>query len=174
VKTEPTKLSLPVKSLCLPWWYWIANLVMTVVVILTWFVLVGPGHPLFGLTVVVWTFGLSPGIAGPAMRILPSNWFHVPNGERIFHRVLGVGSFEWLLEHSTYNHHIARPLRGFASKCRRAWRMLCHPHHFGDPRHIFRVLMGRRIMDTVAWCRRSSLSGAATALHHASNPTSVI
>ena len=37
----------------------------------------------------------------------------VPAGERVLHRMLGVGIFGWLLERSGYNSQVADPLRGF-------------------------------------------------------------
>jgi hypothetical protein len=98
--------------LYLPWWYWVANLANTGVVISMWFVL-GPSHPIYALAVIGWTWGLLPGAAGPAVRILPRRWFRVSTGERILHRMIGVGVFDWLLECSAYNRHIARPMRGF-------------------------------------------------------------
>jgi hypothetical protein len=112
VSTERTEPSPQAKSLYLPWWYWVANLANTGVVILMWFVL-GPSHPIYVLAVIGWTWGLLPGAAGPAVRILPRRWFRVSTGERILHRLLGVGIFDWLLERSAYNRHIARPMRGF-------------------------------------------------------------
>ena len=37
----------------------------------------------------------------------------VPAGERVLHRMLGVGIFGWLLERSGWNRHVAGPVRGF-------------------------------------------------------------
>ena len=112
MSTERTEPSPQAKPLYLPWWYRVANLANTGVVILMWFVL-GPSHPIYALAVIGWTWGLLPGAAGPAVRILPRRWFRVSTGERILHRMLGVGIFDWLLERSAYNRHIARPMRGF-------------------------------------------------------------
>lgn len=62
-------------------------------------------------------FFLTPGIAIPAVmlvtRILPRRRFRVPAGERVLHRVLGVGIFARLLESSGYNRRVVRPLRRF-------------------------------------------------------------
>ena len=110
--TERTEPSQQAKPLYRPWWYWVANLANTGVVFSMWFVL-GPSHPIYALAVIGWTRGLLPGAAGPALRILPRRWFRVSTGERILHRMLGVGIFDWLLERSAYNRHIARPMRGF-------------------------------------------------------------
>ena len=56
---------------------------------------------------------LTPGVAVPVMRRLPRRWFRVPAGERVLHRMLGVGIFGWLLERSGWNRHIVDPMRGF-------------------------------------------------------------
>lgn len=108
-RTDPSPQASPSG---LPSWYWIAMLAMTGVVIMNWFVL-GPSHPVCALTVTGWTYGLLPGTAGPAVRLLPRHWFRVTRGERVLHRMLGVEVFDWLLERSSYNRHVARPLRGF-------------------------------------------------------------
>jgi hypothetical protein len=79
-------------------WFWLA---------------VGPGQPYYALMVVGWTWILGPGVAGPVMRHLPRHWFRVPAGERVFHRMLGVGVFGWLLERSGWNRRFAEPMRGF-------------------------------------------------------------
>jgi hypothetical protein len=111
VSTEPAESSPQAKLLHLAWWYWVAMLVTTGVVILYWFV-IGPG-PLYALVVAGWTYGLVPAATGPAARMLRPHWFRVSMGERILHRILGVGIFDWLLERSTYNRRIIRPSRGF-------------------------------------------------------------
>jgi hypothetical protein len=77
-----------------------------------WFAL-GPSHPYYALLVVAWTWLLGPGVAGPVMRRLPCRWFRVPAGERVLHRLLGVGIFGWLLERSGWNRRFAAPMRGF-------------------------------------------------------------
>src|SRR5688572_19615716 len=77
----------------------------------------GPDHPAYALLVATWTFFLTPGVAIPAVvlvtRLLPRHWFRVPAGERVLHRMLGVGNFGWLLERSGWNRHVVAPLRGF-------------------------------------------------------------
>ena len=98
--------------------YWLAMLFMAGVVIFGWFHRnMGPSHPAFALLVTVWTFVLTPGVAIPAVRfvtrLIPRHWFRVPAGERVLHRMLGVGTFGWLLERSGYNRRVADPLRGF-------------------------------------------------------------
>jgi hypothetical protein len=77
----------------------------------------GPDHPAYALLVTGWTWFLTPGVAIPAVllvtRLLPRHWFRVPAGERVFHRMLGVGTFGWLLERSRWNRHVVAPLRRF-------------------------------------------------------------
>ena len=53
-----------------------------------------------------------PGI----MRRLPRQWFRVPAGERVIHRVLGVGVFGQLLDVSGWNRRVLKPMRGFSGK----------------------------------------------------------
>ena len=89
-----------------------------VVLVVCWFDRdVGPGHPVYALLVTTWAFVLTPGVAIPAVRLVtrlfPRQWFRVPAGERVLHRMLGVGVFGWLLERSGYNAQVADPLRGF-------------------------------------------------------------
>ena len=57
-------------------------------------------------------------VAAPALAIVrrvPCQWFRVPVGERLLHRMLGVGVFGWLLDVSGWN-HLIEPLRGFSGK----------------------------------------------------------
>ena len=92
--------------------YWPTMLLWAGVLVVLWFVL-GPHHPYYALMVVAWTWLLGPGVAGPVMRRLPRHWFRVPAGERVLHRMLGVGIFRWLLDRSGWNRHLAEPMRGF-------------------------------------------------------------
>lgn len=85
--------------------YWLAILFMAGVLIFCWFVR-GPSHPVYGLLVTSWTLLLGPGVAGPVMRHLPHPWFRVPAGERVLHRLLGVGIFRWLLERAGWERHV--------------------------------------------------------------------
>jgi hypothetical protein len=50
------------------------------------------------------------------MRIVPRQWFRVPECERVLYRILGVGIFGWLLDVSGWNRHVAKPMRGFSGK----------------------------------------------------------
>lgn len=78
---------------------------------------IGPDQPVYALLVTIWTFFLTPGVAIPAVlivtRLVPRHWFRVPAGERVFHRMLGVGNFASLLERSGWNRHVVVPLRRF-------------------------------------------------------------
>ncbi|HEY2351667.1 MAG TPA: hypothetical protein VGH83_04100, partial [Candidatus Acidoferrum sp.] len=49
------------------------------------------------------------------MRRVPRQWFRVPTGERVLHRIVGVGIFDWLLDVSGWNRLIRR-MRGFSGK----------------------------------------------------------
>jgi hypothetical protein len=98
--------------------YWVGILFMAGLLIDRWFDDdIGPDHPAYALLVTTWTFFLTPGVAIPAVllvtRLLPRHWFRVPAGERVFHRMLGVGNFGWLLERSGWNRHVVVPLRRF-------------------------------------------------------------
>ena len=98
--------------------YWIGMLSMAGLLINRWFHDdMGPDHPAYALLVTTWTFFLTPGVAIPAVvlvtRLLPRHWFRVPAGERVLHRMLGVGNFGWLLERSGWNRHVVAPLRRF-------------------------------------------------------------
>jgi hypothetical protein len=107
--------------------YWIAVLFMAGMLIFGWFVL-GPDHPANGLMAVGWTLNLGPVVAGPVMLRLPARWFCVPAGERVLHRMLGVGVFGWLLDRSGWNRHVALPMRGFNGTTGRLcppWNCLC-------------------------------------------------
>lgn len=92
--------------------YWPAMLIWAGVLTVWWFAR-GPGHPVVALILTTWTWLLGPGVAGPVVRLLPRHWFRVAAGERVFHRMLGVGLFGWLLERSGWNRHLALPMRGF-------------------------------------------------------------
>lgn len=98
--------------------YWAGMLFMAGGVSFFWFDGdLGPGHPACALVITAWTFLLTPAVAIPAVRLVtrlcPRRWFRVPAGERVFHRMLGVGIFGWVLERSGYNRRVADPLRGF-------------------------------------------------------------
>lgn len=99
--------------------YWIAMLLVTVPVVFWCFVdgLRAGGYAFYGLLIIGWSFGLTPGIAVPSVRLanrlIPPSWFRVPVGERVIHRMLGVGLFATLLERSGYNRQVVGPLRTF-------------------------------------------------------------
>lgn len=98
--------------------YWLAMSIVAAGLVFLWFAVdEGPDHPFYALMVTTWVFFLTPGVAIPAVmlvtRFLPRRWFRVPAGERILHRMLGVGIFARLLEISGYNRRVVRPLRRF-------------------------------------------------------------
>jgi hypothetical protein len=89
--------------------YWSAMLVMAGALTFLWSRR-KPDHLMYGLLVTMWTAFLGPGVAIPVMFRLPPRWFHVPAGERVLHRMLGVGVFGWLLERSGYNRRVVHPM----------------------------------------------------------------
>jgi hypothetical protein len=93
--------------------YWSAMLYMAWVLILGWFD--RPDRPTYGLVVTTWTFVLGPGVAIPVMLRVPLRWFRVSAGERVLHRVLGVGVFGWLLNRSGYDRRFVRHMWGFSA-----------------------------------------------------------
>jgi len=96
-------------------WYRLVLLFFAAYIAALWFVL-GPGSPWYAASVASWTFGLGPAVAGPLVRRVPSRWSRVPAGERLLHRVVGVGIFGWLLDVTGWNRRVATPMRGFSGK----------------------------------------------------------
>ena len=136
-----------------------------------------------GLLVVAWTLVLGPVVAGPVMRRLPAGWFRVPAGERVLHHMLGVGIFRWLLERSGWERHVHKrefhatraglPSLEVALRSNASAHGTCFAVHVlfaafalvtGHPMGAVWILLPRR---------RSSVPGAAPALHHASTPAAV-
>jgi hypothetical protein len=96
-------------------WYRLVLLFFGLYLTGLWFVL-GPSNPWYAVSVVAWTFGLGPAVAGPLMRRVPRQWFRVSAGERVLHRIIGVGFFAWLLDVSGWNRRVADRMRGFSGK----------------------------------------------------------
>ncbi len=92
-------------------WYRLAVLFTAGYLTVFWFVL-GPSSPLYGLMLAWGTSSLQPILAVPLMRPLPRHWFHVPDGERVLHRVLGVALFWRFLDLIGWNRQITR-MRAF-------------------------------------------------------------
>lgn len=88
-----------------------------------WFVL-GPASkvavattPWYALSVAWGTSALVLAVpVSSVLRRVPRQWFRVPARERLFHRMLGVGVFGWLLDMSGWNRRVLEPLRGFSGK----------------------------------------------------------
>jgi len=95
-------------------WYRLALLFFVTYLTVFWFV-AGPGNPWYAVMVAWGTCSLEPVVAAPFLRSVPRQWFRVPAGERVLHRLVGVGIFGWLLDVSGWN-HLIRPLRGFSGK----------------------------------------------------------
>lgn len=94
-------------------WYRLVLVIVAIEATVLWF-LVGPDSPWCAVTVVAGTFALEPAVAAPAMHRVPRHWFRVPAGERILHRVAGVGLFGWLLDITGWNRAVAKPMRSFS------------------------------------------------------------
>jgi hypothetical protein len=104
--------------------YWTQQLAFVWPLTVVWLKL-GPGHPTVALMVVGWTCLLTPGLAIPLNRLQSPGWRRVPAGERVLHRILGVGIFGWLLERSGYNRRNVYPRWGFSiTRTRLAFRLL--------------------------------------------------
>jgi hypothetical protein len=105
-------------------WYRLVLLFFAVYLTVLWFVL-GPGNrhasggppawP-YAVSVLSGTCSLVPAVPTSIMRRVPRQWFRVPKGERVLHRIVGVGIFAWLLDISGWNRHVLEPLRGFSGK----------------------------------------------------------
>jgi hypothetical protein len=95
-------------------WYRLALLFFATYLTVLWFVS-GPSNPWYAVMVAWGTCSLEPAVAAPIMRRAPRQWFRVPTGERVLHRIVGVGIFGWLLDVSGWNHLIKR-MRGFSGK----------------------------------------------------------
>lgn len=98
-------------------WYRLVILVFVPYLTVLWFVL-GPSNPGYAVSVVGWTFALGPAIAAPIERRARRQWFRVPAGERVLHRVVGVRFFGLLLDLSGWNRRVAAPMRGFSGRRR--------------------------------------------------------
>jgi len=94
-------------------WYRLVLVFFAIYLIVFWFVL-GPSNPWYAVGVVGGTFALGPAVAAPVGRRVPRQWFRVPACERVFHRIVGVGIFGWLLDVSGWNRLVAKPMRGFS------------------------------------------------------------
>jgi len=88
-----------------------------------WFILgpaskvAGATTPWYAVSVAMGTCALVIAVPAPAvMRRLPCRWFRVPARERVLHRILGVGVFDWLLNVSGWNRRVPEPIRGFSGK----------------------------------------------------------
>ena len=96
-------------------WYRLALLFFAMFLTRLWFVF-GPGNPWYAVMVAWGTCSLEPAVAAPIMGRVPRQWFRVPTGERVLHRIVSVGIFGWLLDVSGWNRRVVEPLRGFSGK----------------------------------------------------------
>jgi hypothetical protein len=105
------------------WLRLIYLLFLVIYITVFWFILgpaskvAGVATPWYAVSVACGTFGVVVVVPAPAIvRRMPRQWFRVHERERIFHRILGVGVFGWLLDVSGWNPHFLEPLRGFSGK----------------------------------------------------------
>jgi hypothetical protein len=96
-------------------WYRLVLVLCAVSQAAFWLIL-GPSNPVYAVGMVGTTFALGPTVAGPVVRRVPREWFRVPPGERVLHRILGVDIFSWLLDISRWNRVVAEPMRGFSGR----------------------------------------------------------
>ena len=96
-------------------WYRLGLLFSAMYLTVFWFVL-GPSNPWYAVMVVWGTCSLVLAVPAPVMRRVPRQWFRVPTGERVLHRIIGVGIFGWLLDVSGWNRHVPLRLRKFSGK----------------------------------------------------------
>ncbi len=96
-------------------WYRSALLFFVVYLAAFWFI-IGPNNPGYALMVTWATCALGPAIPASVIRRVPRRWLRVPAGERVLHRILGVGIFGWLLDASGWNRRVPEPIRGFSGK----------------------------------------------------------
>ena len=118
MSTEPSPKANPLdafQSVFQSVWYRLVVLFLILFQTVFWFVL-GPGNPVYAMGVVGTTFALGPAVAASVVRRVPCQWFRVPAGERVLHRIVGVGIFGWLLDVSGWNRAVAKPMRGFSGK----------------------------------------------------------
>lgn len=94
-------------------WYRLALLFFAASITAFWFVL-GPANPWYALMVAWGTCSLVAAVPVPMMRRAPGQWLRVPAGERVLHRIVGVGAFAWLLDVSGWNRNVPERLRGFS------------------------------------------------------------
>jgi hypothetical protein len=95
-------------------WYRLALLFFVANLSVFWFIL-GPGNPWYAVMVAWGICSLEPAVPGLVLRSVPRQWLRVPAGERVLHRIAGVGIFGWLLDVSGWN-HLIKPMRGFSGK----------------------------------------------------------
>ena len=89
-------------------WHRLLWLFFTLYLTVLWFVL-GPSNPGYAVSVVAGTFALGPTVAtSRVMRRVPRQWFRVPAGERVLHRVVGVRGFRRLLERTGWERYVHR------------------------------------------------------------------
>jgi hypothetical protein len=124
VSAEPSPKANALDVLFQNVWFRLMYLLFWVVYIAVFWFILGPASkvaeattPWYAVSVALGTCALVPAVPAPAIvRRVPFQWFRVPTGERLLHRMLGVGVFGWLLDVSRWNRRVLEPLRGFSGK----------------------------------------------------------
>ncbi len=168
-------------------WFRLFLLFMALNTNCVWFVL-GPSNPWCAWSVAWTTCSLVPAVpTTPVMRRVPRQWFRVPTGERMLHRIawrwrvrlaarcLRMESpcgqtFAGILRHQGWPSFVRTV---GASQCYLPRNLLCYPCTIGRDGTFRQAPVARRTMDAVAGCSASSLPDAGTTLHHASTPACV-
>ena len=112
------------------WFRLIYLLFWAIYITVFWFIL-GPASkvarattPWYAVSVAWATSALVVVVPIPGiMRHLPRQWFRVPTGERVIHRVLGVDVFGRLLDVSGWNRRVLKPMRNFSGRKRGLLRL---------------------------------------------------
>lgn len=117
MSVEPSPKANPMDVLFQNVWVRLMYFLFWTMYITVFGVVLGPSKWWCALGVAWGTSALVVAIPAPAVvRRVPCQWFHVPVGERLLHRMLGVGVFGWLLNVSGWNRRVLKPLLGFSGK----------------------------------------------------------
>ncbi len=124
MRDEPSPKANPKDVLFQSVWFRLSySLLFAAYLTVFWFVLgpaskvAGATTPWYAVSVACGTFGLVIAVPAPAVvRRVPRQWFRVLRGERVLHRIIGVGVFGWLLDVSGWNRRVLEPQRGFSGK----------------------------------------------------------
>jgi hypothetical protein len=92
-------------------WYRLVLLILAVFLTVAWSD-AAPSNPGYALVLALATASLEPAIPFAIVQLVPRRWLHVPRGEGVLHRIVGIGIFGRLLDLIGWN-NLIRPMRGF-------------------------------------------------------------